>query len=241
MIHIPADTQTQRHVWQTLIDLDQRQPHGWTLIGAQMVALHAYERDRTPPRRSLDADVLVNVRTVEAGTRHLAQLLLGAGFTLEGVDPEQVGHRFRRDDVSIDVLGPDGLRAETKHRALATVPPARTVAVPGGTQALQRTERVPVTIDDLHGTIPRPNLLGAILVKARAVAVDDVPANQRQDLAFLCSLVDDPRSLAAQLAGSERRWLRQRTELLDPTADAWQTLGPTAEDAHRTFRILSGL
>ena len=240
MIQIPAEMLTQRRVWQSLIDLDQRQPYGWTLIGAQMVALHAYERGRTPPRRSLDADVLVNVRTVEAGTRHLSQLLLDAGFTLEGVDPEQVGHRFRREDVSIDVLGPDGLREETKHRALATVPPARTVSVPGGTQALQRTERVSVVIDGLQGTIPRPNLLGAILVKARAVAVDDVPANQRQDFAFLCSLVDDPRSLAAQLAGSERRWLRQRIELLDLGAVAWQILGSDAEDAHRAFRILSG-
>ena len=240
MIEIPIESDPQRHVWETLVDLDQRQPSGWTLIGAQMVALHAYEYGRTPPRRSLDADVLVNVRALQGGTQHLSRLLLDTGFQLEGVDPEQIGHRFRRRDVSVDVLGPDGLRAETKHRALATVPPARTVSVPGGTQALDRSDRVHVRIGQTQGSVPRPNLLGSLLIKARAVTVDDVPNNQRQDLAFLCSLIGDPRALTEQLAGSQRAWLRQRAELLDPTADAWLTLGSHAEDAYRAFRLLSG-
>ena len=41
----------------------------------------------------------------------------------------------------------------------------RTVEVPGGSQALQRTEMVEVRVGRISGMIPVPNLLGAILVK----------------------------------------------------------------------------
>jgi hypothetical protein len=240
MIEIPVHDDAQRALWETLIDLDQRQPHGWTLIGAQMVALHGYEHGRTSPRRSRDADILVNVRVVQDGTRRLSDMLFTVGFALDGVDPEGVGHRFSRGEVVLDVLGPDGLREETKHAMLRTVPPARTVSVPGGTQALERTERIAVRIGEIEGMVPRPSLLGAILIKARAVAIDDVPENQRQDLAFLCSLVGDPRAMADELSSSQRRWLRQRQELLNPSAEAWQALGTGADDALRAFRLLSG-
>lgn len=57
--------------------------------------------------------------------------------------------------------------------------------VPGGTQALRRTELVEVAIGAHRGQIPRPSLLGALIIKARAVEVDDVPENQREDVAFL--------------------------------------------------------
>jgi predicted nucleotidyltransferase len=240
MIEIPVEDDAQRAVWETLVDLDRRTPHGWTLIGAQMVALHGYEHGQVPPRRSRDADILVNVRVVQDGTRRLSDTLLEAGFTFDGMDPEGVGHRFRRGDVILDVLGPEGLREETKHAALRTVPPARTVSVPGGTQALDRTERVPVKIGEVEGTVPRPNLLGAILIKARAVTIDDVPENQRSDLAFLCSLVTDPRVMADELTPNQRKWLRQREELLDPDANAWQLVGAAAEDALRAFRLMAG-
>jgi hypothetical protein len=43
------------------------------------------------------------------------------------------------------------------------------------------------------------HLLGAIVVKAEAVGVDDAKENQRQDLAFLLSLVVDPRAMAERL------------------------------------------
>lgn len=160
LVHVPISDATQRDTWETLLDLDQRQPRGWTLIGAQMVALHGYEQGRASPRYSLDADVLVNVRVLRAGTLHFSKTLQDVGFTLDGVSPEGVGHRFRRADVSIDVLGPDGLSISTKERMLITVPPARTVSVPGGTQALDRSERVAVRVGEVDGYIPRPSLLG---------------------------------------------------------------------------------
>ncbi len=48
-------------MWRAAIDLAQREPRGWTLIGAQMVALHGLERGQIPPRASVDLDALVDV------------------------------------------------------------------------------------------------------------------------------------------------------------------------------------
>ncbi len=51
-------------LWETLIELAELRPGEWTLIGGQMVYLHAVEHGATPPRISTDLDVLVNARTI---------------------------------------------------------------------------------------------------------------------------------------------------------------------------------
>ncbi len=114
------------------------------------------------------------------------------------------------------------------------------MSVPGGSQALARTERVEVRVGDTDtGLLPRPNLLGALLIKCRAVDVDDAPDNQRRDVALLLSLVDDPRAIAGQLHSGERApLLRRAEEMLDPHHPAWIGM-PTAEDARRALRILA--
>jgi hypothetical protein len=221
--------------WAAALTLAREHPTGWTVIGAQMVALHAAERGRTPLRQSLDLDVLVNVRLLTTGTEQLARWLVAAGFDLEGQDSFGIGHRFRRGQATIDLLAPDGLSERTR---LLTIPPARTVSVPGGTQALERSQLVEIQVGDRRGQIPRPSLIGAILVKARAVAVDDVPEAQRLDLAFLLSLVDNPRSVRASLSSSERRWLRERTELRDPGHPAWRSIDEP-EVGQRALSVLS--
>ncbi len=227
-------------VWDTLLDLADLQPDGWTLVGAQMVILHGLQRGRTLARSTIDADVLVDVRVLRGGTARMSQLLLDRGFELDGVDAFGVGHRFKGGMVRIDVLAPDGLGSNLP-RLTTTVPPARTVSVPGGTQALHRTRKVEVSWGTRVGAIPCPDLLGAILVKARAVDVDDVPEAQLADLAFLLTLVDDPRELVAQLRGKERTWLRRRTELMDRRCRAWRSLTEgDADDGHIALRILAG-
>ncbi len=112
--------------------------------------------------------------------------------------------------------------------------------MPGGTQALHRTELIDVHLGDLAGYLPRPNLLGAILLTARAIDVDDARENQLQDLTFLLGLVEDPRSLSEQLTTTERTWLRQRKDLLERSARAWRTVA-NAEDGYRALRLLAGL
>jgi hypothetical protein len=96
-------------LWEPLIELSEvRQGEWWTLIGGQMVFLHA---------------------------------------------TEQGG------------IGPDP----------TTPPPGRTLQVPGGTQVLDRAELLPVVTSNRAGQVPWPSLLGAVVGRAMAVEVDDVP------------------------------------------------------------------
>lgn len=233
----PLDDQSKR-IWQMIIEVCRYQRRGWTLIGAQMVALHGFEHGRAAGRSSLDADLLVDVRAVQDGTERLSRALLDLGFEFEGVNTEGIGHRFRRKESElIDVLAPDGLGART---SVTTVRPARTVSVPGGGQALARSELVEVSLDDAVAEVPRPSLLGAILLKARAIDVDDVPDQQRRDLAFLLSLVQDPRALLPEIRPTERRWLRKRKDLLGRGSWAWHTI-EDADAGYAALRILAGV
>jgi hypothetical protein len=97
---------------------------------------------------------------------------------------------------------------------------------------------VEVTVRDKLGVIPRPDLLGAILLKARAVDVDDQPGSQRIDLLFLLSLVTDARAMKKQLRGGERRWLAKRSEIF---ASAERTYGPLSKDRVEDARFVLGI
>ncbi|MHB1130244.1 MAG: hypothetical protein ACYC06_09380, partial [Ilumatobacteraceae bacterium] len=186
---LPPSLEHGVDLWETLIEFTELRPGEWTLIGGQMVFLHGLESGVTPPRVSLDLDVLVNARIVSRGVREFARALEQRKFKLDGISPEGLAHRYRRRKIAVDVLAPDGLGLRAD---LTTTRPGRTVQVPGGTQALQRTELVPVVIGTSTGFVPRPSLLGAIISKAGAVEVADAPEAQRVDLVFLLSLVDNP-------------------------------------------------
>jgi len=223
-------------LWATLVELTELRPGEWTLIGGQMVFLHAMEHGVEPPRVSTDLDVLVNARVITGGVREFVEAIERTGFALLGASPEGLAHRYQRGGVSVDVLAPEGLGPRTD---LSTTPPGRTLPVPGGTQALNRTEMVPVVFGDHQGLVPRPSLLGAIVVKAVAVDVDDVPDAQRQDLALLLSLVDDPIELAEKLTKKDRQRLRSRSEMLDADQRAWASLSDEAADRGRAvLRLL---
>jgi hypothetical protein len=235
VIDIPDLGDDFHQMWTDLVELSRRAGVPWTLIGAHMVALHGWEAGRDPVRPSDDADVLVDARAVTQGTRLLSATLLDAGYQLDGITPQGIGHRFVRGPVRIDVLAPDGLgeRASVK-----TAGAARTVQVPGGTQALNRTESAEIRSRSKRGAIPRPNLLGAILIKVRAIVVDDVPDAQRQDVAFLLSLIEDPQPLIEDLSPRERSWLRRHGYFGDPGSPCWRGL-EEAESGVIAFRRLA--
>ncbi len=65
-----------------------------------------------------------------------------------------------------------------------------------------------VTVDGKSFGLRRPTLLGAILIKARSLMRHGDPDSQREDLLRRLSLVEDPRTTAADLRKSERKWLR---------------------------------
>jgi hypothetical protein len=83
--------------------------------------------------------------------------------------------------------------------------------------------------------LPRPNLLGAIVVKAAASR----HANRRKDhrdLAHLVANVDDPIALRADLKSTERRLLASRLEHRLVQAE----LAAIGNDAITRLRLLSG-
>jgi len=218
-LELPVMTGQSHQMWEALIELSEVRPGQWTLVGGQMVFLHGLENDVSPPRVSTDLDVLVNARVVTGAVRKFVLEIEDRGFSLEGVSPEGIGHRYVRGGVSVDVLAPEGLGARAD---LTTTPPGRTLQVPGGSQALARTELLPARVRQSGGLIPRPSLLGALVTKAEAVGVDDTPHAQREDLAFLLTLVPDPTSLAEAMTKKDRQRLRGRSELQDPDHPAWR-------------------
>lgn len=235
MVEIPDFGGDFTAMWRELMLLEEHAPAPWTLIGAQMVAIHGWARHRPAPRTSRDADILVNVRVMSEATERMSRALHERGFELEGVSPEGIGHRFVKAAVRFDVLGPDGAGARAR---FTTIAGARTVAVPGGTQALRRTEPIAVRAGSRTGRVPVPNLLGSLLVKIRAVEVDDQPDAQRRDVVFLLSLIDDPDPLDDEMSGQERQWLRRHPEFCDHESDVYRGIG-NAVDAATVYRRLS--
>jgi len=235
VVDIPDRGDAFHEMWLELIRLSKEQPAPWTLIGAHMVALHGWMRGRVPIRPSKDADILVNVRMVSQGTAAVSQALVRDGYELNERSVEGHGHSFARGEVSFDVLAPDGLGSRAQ---LVTIHDFRTVPVPGGTQALHRTAPVEVRTRSVTGIVPLPDLLGAILVKVRAIDVDDVPDAQRSDVAFLLSLVEDPDELARQCSATERGWLRKHPYFGDPDDACWTGI-IGAEDGAIVYRRLT--
>lgn len=236
-VQLPVFPGLDELLWLTLIELSRVRRGEWTLIGGPMVLLHAIEHGIQPPRVSTDLDALVNARVAADSVRRFVNELESRGFELTGASPEGLAHRYNRDGVSINVLAPEGLGPRVD---LTTTPPGRTLQVPGGTQALKRTEFVPVQISESTGVVPRPSLLGAIICKAAAVDVDEMPDAQRSDLALLLSMVEEPLMLANELTPKDRTRLRNRTEMNNPDQPAWRTLDPDRANRGRAaYRLLS--
>lgn len=235
-VEIRTSAEQELKLWRATAELASTLPVGsWTLVGAQMVFLLAYEHGLPIGRTSGDVDLLMDVRALTGATREAANALERLGYEMDPPSPDGMAHRFRRADAVVDVLGPDGIGPRT---ALVTIPPGRTIAVPGGTQALRRSRQVPVLLDGNVINLPCPSVLGAILIKTRAVDVSDDPDKHRRDLASLLAMVNDPRSLRQEMRSTERGWLRRRGELRDPAHAAWRGV-PNSEEARITLEILT--
>lgn len=224
-------------LWDVLLDLGARLTVPWALIGGQMVLLHALEHGTVPPQVSQDGDILANIRAAQDGLAKVVAELEALGFTLAGMAPDGIAHRYSRPSrhperpVMVDVLAPEGVGSRAR---LTTTPPGRTVQVPGGTQALARTELVTVQTPTRTGTIPRPSLLAAVVGKAAACSIPGDPARHLRDLALLCALIDDPFATAEELERSDRRRLRSAAALDDPNHPAWLLVPAHLRDDGRT-------
>jgi hypothetical protein len=243
VIQIVTPSEEARRLWEmaTRLARELGKETRWAVIGGLMVQLHAFEH-QSDSRLTDDIDLLGDSRQRPSMTRRIAKLLQSGGATMRTPprSDSNLGYRFEADGAIVEVLGPDGVKTEPK-----TIGKHTTFEVPGGTQALNRSEVVMVSVEGGPAVaMRRPSLLGAILIKARAVAKQrkDKFDSDRQDLTLLLSLVDDPRMLAAkgELGKSERAWLRDIEAKIDFRDSALSELFPpeTLTRAAQAYRLL---
>lgn len=223
----PADPKS-RLLWHGVRRLTVMLPSGWVLIGGLMVQLHAFEREQEVQRLTSDIDVLGKARP-QGELADIDTALLENNFESVHPDLESYGFRYEQEEIVVDVLAPDGIKPPPTLR-----PGVSAIEVPGGSQALRRSEAVEAHLDDHAFTLRRPNLLGAILMKARSLMVHSDPDSQREDLRVLLSFVEDPRTMALELKSSERKWLSKAQPLLD----ASDTANLNEEDLRRSSLAL---
>jgi hypothetical protein len=231
-VDIVEDQETLR-LWTAVGDLVGHLPGRWVLIGGLMVQLHAIEHGIVTARATVDIDLLGEARPPGA-LGSIDAALRTHGFELVGPDLDGYAHRYERDGLVVDVLAPDGIK-----------PPAslgkgiKAVGVPGGSQALSRSELVTLIVDGRRFELRRPTLLGAVLIKTRSLMVHSDPEAQREDLLRLLALIEDPRAMSADLRKTERRWLRQADERLDTTGVS-PLDDATTRRAVLAYRLLAG-
>jgi hypothetical protein len=240
-IRLPVLPPREAQLWHRLLDLAELTNAPWTLIGGQMVLLHSLERGHVPPQISQDGDIIGNVRADPAALTSLAADLERLGFDLEAITPEGVGHRYVRDSddvtVTIDLLAPEGLGSNT---SLHTTRPARTLEVPGGTQALQRSGPVLVIHEGRVVALPRPSLLGAVVAKAAACGLGGDVSRHHRDLALLCAFVEDPFAMRDEFTRKDRQRLRYAAVLAEDDHPAWRLIPPVIRrQGQLAYRILA--
>lgn len=188
-VTLPRLASAQHQSWLALIELGERMSSGWTIVGGQLIHLHCFERGGSPGRPTDDGDAALDVRAHPEILRDFTRVLTEIGFEPDPPDWRGHQHRWRRSDAVIDVLIPRflGERAESRRG----ISGGTTVAAPGAQKALDRTELVRVTVGDAIGTVPRPDLVGAIAAKAAAleIPVDRSWRRHVQDLAILSTLL----------------------------------------------------
>ena len=201
-------TSPGRATWLAIRELAMIVPiERWSVVGGQMVAIHAARFGVVPPRPTTDGDIVVDVRAYgRRAMREIADALLALGFAVE-MSPEGVT-RFTRATAKVDLLAPEGVGPD-----VVTSPPGHAVQAPGATQALERSERFTVRVDDTEFEIRSPSLLGAIIAKAAATTIpgtSDEGLRHQQDLVLLLSLaaMTSIRPMVDALTAKDRSRLR---------------------------------
>lgn len=210
-IDIDLDDPETLKLWAAVGELVELLPGQWVLIGSLMVQLHALEHGVSEVRLTGDIDVLGQARP-QGALSSIDAALRGGGFELVGPDLDGYAHRYERDGLIVDVLAPDGIKPPPDLGA-----GLKAIGVPGGSQAITRSETVTVIVDGHSFELRRPTLRGAVLIKARSLMVHSDPETQREDLLRLLALIDDPREMAADLRKTERKWLRVAEQRLNPS------------------------
>lgn len=167
-IELKGLTGGQRESWIALLQVAERIPDGWTLIGGQLVQLHCMERNRTPNRATNDVDTVLDIVSN-------SDILLSFTSTLKdlGFKPETYasGHqiKWRKADAEIDVLFPNAVGERTLRKT--GISGGTTIETPGGRRVLDYSEKIRVFVDEKSAALinsaigklkMRPEILGSI-------------------------------------------------------------------------------
>jgi hypothetical protein len=234
---MPAE---QTASWLGVLDLYDRLPEGWTLIGGQLVHLHCFERGGSPDRPTNDVDTVLDVRADPKILHAFTRTLTDLGFTSAGISAEGRQHRWVRDQGSIDVLLPEGAGERASARQGVTGSP--TLPTQGGTQALQRSVTVAVTVAGRAGHVRRPSLVGALVVKAAAhtnIGDQDL-RRHRRDFVILAGLITAGDFADERLTKKDRQRLQGVVAAIEADRELLLEL-PGAADAIARLRIAAGI
>ena len=88
VVRLPPLAAPVDQLWHVLMDLSEQLTVPWTLVGGQMVLLHAVEHGRVPPQISQDGDLIADVRSEQGAITAVVDLLTGKGFELDGSAPK---------------------------------------------------------------------------------------------------------------------------------------------------------
>jgi hypothetical protein len=241
-VELPMMTEAQEAAWSTILDLESGLDCHWSLIGGQMVALISAEYGHAIPRATTDSDIVVGVWLDRDALRQASALLTRRGF-VEDDTADGYGYRYRRDTASIDLLVPEEVGRQRRIPTTATG--RRGVEMPGGNQALIRSERLPVRLGDRTGLVRRPNLLGALVAKSAASVVDSRdPDRHREDIAVLGQIALDAgafRIMRRMSGDHDRRRLRRALALMPDSHPAWQHIPEPGEVRRALTRLAEPL
>ena len=208
LIKLPVLGNKSALAWHALFDLSEKVPSNWCLVGGQMVHLWCIERGITPNRPTDDGDAVLDVRAQPTILHQVTAALVDIGFESAGESPEGHQHRWIRGDATIDVLIPENIGERAAARLGVTG--GTTLEARGSRQALDRAELVTVSHDGRQAQIWRPNLLGALVLKAAAytVPLDQGVKRHLIDFAVLSTLIARGDLLAAQITKRDRERLK---------------------------------
>lgn len=212
-------TDAQARAWRTLLSLTPRFATAWCLVGGQMVHLFCAERGVVPNRPTDDADTVLDVRARPDILAGFTRALMELGWTSAGESLEGHQHRWANDGAQIDVLIPANVGERAAKRRGATG--GTTVQTPGGLQALDRTELVAVDVRGQVDDIPRPNLAGALVIKAAAFTnpQDSFRDRHLADVAVLSTLIQRSDAISGALGRRDVGYLRAAVAALTNRTD----------------------
>lgn len=217
----------QEASWHVLFELYEKLGATWTLVGGQMVHLHAVERNFDSVRPTDDADAVLNVRERPTILFDFTEALYDLGFRPAEVTPDGHQHRWERGDTQIDVLIPSNVGERAAKRKGYSG--STTLETPAGTQALNRSQAVEVAVGDRIGYIWRPSSAGALVCKAAAHTIgdDSDPGRHREDFAVLAAMLTATDARGADLTKTDLKYLRPMIAAVrdDPAAVAAATGG----------------